>query len=167
MKTPTKALILGLALLGPLAAYAEPAAPPAPKANDAGPGTGGPWGEHGRRHMQERLDQLHKELKLTPEQEADWKAFSEKLDAAKKERKEARPDGEDLRKLSAPDRLEKMIEFGKARQAAMEEVLAATKTFYGKLTPEQRKTFDDLTPFGERAPHGKGHHGGPRGMGPK
>jgi protein CpxP len=163
MKTPTQALILGLALLGPLAAYAEPAAaPPAPKANDAGPG--GPWGEHGRRHMQERLDQLHKELKLTPEQEADWKTFSEKLDEAKKERKEARPDGEALRKLSAPERLEKMIEFGKARQAAMEEVLAATKTFYAKLTPEQKKTFDDLTPFGERAPHGKGH-GGPHRMG--
>lgn len=165
MKTHTKALMLGLALLGPVAAYAEPPTPPAAEAGDTGPGPGG-WAEHGQRHMQERLDQLHKELKLTAEQEADWKTWSEKVGEAKKDRKEARPDFEALRKLPAPDRLEKMIEFGKARQEAMEEVLDATKTFYGKLTPEQRKTFDDMLPFGERAPHWKGR-GGPRGMGQK
>lgn len=163
MKTHTKALILGLALLGPVAAHAEP---PAPPAAEPGRGPGGPWGEHGHRYTQERLDQLHKELKLTPEQEADWKAWSDKVSEARKDRKEARPDHEALGKLPAPERLEKMIEFGKARQAALEEVLAATKTFYGKLTPEQRKTFDDLTPFGERAPHWKGRRG-PHGQGPK
>jgi heme/copper-type cytochrome/quinol oxidase subunit 3 len=54
----------------------------------------------------------------------------------------------------------KMNEFGKTRQAAMEDILTATRTFYASLTPQQRKTFDDLTPFGERAP--KWHHGGPR-----
>lgn len=157
MKTQTKALILGLALFAPVAAYAEPPAPPASEAGNAGPG--GPWGEHGQRHMQERLDQLHKELKLTSEQEADWKIWSDAVSEAKKDRKEARPDFEALRKLPAPERLEKMIEFGKARQAALEEVLDATKTFYGKLTPEQRKTFDDLMPFGERGPHMKGRRG--------
>jgi periplasmic protein CpxP/Spy len=107
------------------------------------------------------LAQLHKELKLTSAQEADWKTWSDKVNQVRAAKKEARPDLETLRKLSAPDRLQKMIEFGKTRHAAaMEDILTATRTFYATLTPEQRKTFDDLTPFGERAL--KWHHGGPR-----
>jgi Spy/CpxP family protein refolding chaperone len=156
MNFAPKALILGLALLGPLAAHGETAPP---VATTEEPGPAGSWGEHGKRRMQERLDQLHKDLKLTGEQEGDWKAWFDKVNEAKQERREHRPDLEALGKLSAPERLEKMIEFGKARQAALEEVLGATKTFYGKLTPEQRKTFDDRMPFGERAPHWRGRSG--------
>ena len=52
-------------------------------------------------------------------------------------------------------RAQEVIETGE-----MEDILTATRTFYATLTPEQRKTFDDLTPFGERAP--KWHHGGQR-----
>lgn len=167
MKPYAKPLVIGLACLsiaapGPL--FAEEPPPPGPGA--FGGGHGGPWGEHGGQRLEERLTRLQKELKLTPAQEADWKTFSDKARQARAERREARPDFAALKQLPAPERLEKMIEWGKARLAGLEEMLAATKTFYATLTPEQRKTFDDLTPFGEQGPKwghgGKRRHGGPR-----
>ncbi len=161
MKSYAKPLCIGLTLLSLAAAgpsWAE--APAAPAPNGIGAEPGGPWGGHKERFIAERLAQLHTELKLAPAQEADWKTWSGKVDQARSEKKEARPDFEAMKKLPAPDRLQKMIEFGKARQAALEDILAATKTYYATLSPEQRKVFDDLMPLGERGP--KWHHGGPR-----
>lgn len=140
MAIPTKKLLLALALFIPLSAIAETTPPSADTPDMARAG-------HGPGQMRARLDQLHNDLKLTPAQEADWKAWVARIDEAKQERKEARPDFRALRELPAPDRLQKMIDFAKARVAAMEETLAATKTFYNTLTPEQRKTFDALAPF--------------------
>lgn len=155
MKRQIPALMLGLILLGPLATSVE-AAPPASDKGSTANDHGSPWGEHGK-HLQERLDQIHKELKLAPGQETDWKIWA---DAVQQTKKEAHPDFESFKKLSAPDRLQKLIDYGKERQARMEEILSATKSFYGTLSPDQRKTFDDLTPFGERGPKWMGR-GGP------
>lgn len=163
MKTCTKPLAIGLALLslaaaGPVLAEETPASDPGGFAGEPG----GPWGANRERFIEERMAQLHKELKLTSAQEADWQTWSDKVNQARAAKKEARPDFEALRKLPAPDRLQKMIDFGKTKQAELENILAATKTFYATLTPEQRKTFDDLMPFGERGPKGRHGHGGPR-----
>ncbi len=152
----TGLILLSLGMGGTVLAETSPA-PATPNAAGAEPGG---WGDHKGQRLAERLAQLHSELKLTQAQEVDWKTWSDKVNQVKAEKREARPDFEALGKLPAPDRLQKMIEFSKARQAGMEEVLAATKTFYAALTPDQRKAFDDLTPFGARAP--KWHHGGPR-----
>lgn len=158
MKTYARNLI-GLTLLS-LAAmvpgFAEEPPPPCP-GGDYPAEYGGHRGEHRGRFSEERLTQIHRELKLTTAQEADWKAFTDKVREVRAEKKEARPDFEALRTLPAPDRLQKLIEFGKARQAGLEEILTATRSFYGILTPEQRKTFDDLAPFGSHAP--KWRHG--------
>ncbi|HEY0584631.1 MAG TPA: Spy/CpxP family protein refolding chaperone, partial [Pseudoduganella sp.] len=61
----------------------------------------------------------------------------------------------------APERMEKRIEMAKARLARMESNLAATKTFYATLTPEQQKVFDEKAGrFGHHR-HGRmmRHHG--------
>lgn len=161
MRTYPKVLAIGLTLLtlsmaGPVRAEETPG--PGPGGFVGEPG--GPWGANRERFIEERMAQLHKELKLTSAQEADWQAWSDKVNQARAAKKEARPDFETLRKLPAPDRLQKMIDFGKTKQAELEDILTATKTFYATLTPEQRKTFDDLMPFGERGP-GRHGHGGP------
>ena len=170
MKPYAKPLLIGLTLLsltasGPLFAQEPP--PPGPGDFDGGPG--GSWGEKRGQFIEERLTKLHEALKLTPAQEADWKAFTDKARASRAGKKEARPDFAALKQLTAPERLEKLVEWGKVRLAHLEETLAATQTFYATLTPEQKKTFDDLTPFGEHGPKwghgrhgGKGHRGGPR-----
>jgi len=165
MKSYPKALLISLALLAPVAMSAEPGQAN-PESGTYGQGPGGPRGEHGKRFIEERMAELHKELKLTPAQEADWNTWSAKIKEIREAKKQSRPDREAMKNLPAPERLEKMIAHNKAKQTYLEEALAATKTFYATLTPEQRKVFDDKTPFGGRA-HKWKHHGGPRQPGAK
>jgi protein CpxP len=156
MKIHTKAMILGLILLGPLAAES------APRRGEPGPPGERPGSfraEHGQHYTQERLDQLHGELKLTPAQEEAWNTWSGKINRAEQAQKEARPDFEALKQMPAPDRLQKLIDFSRVHVASMEEILAATKDFYATLNPDQRKSFDDFAPLGARAPKGMGRRG--------
>lgn len=118
------------------------------------------------RHEQ-RLDTLKLALQLKPNQQDAWKAFeaaSQRPDVSSMER----PDRDELAKLPAPERLEKMLALKQShqaeRQAHMQSRLKATQEFYGQLNPEQRKVFDELTPsaFGQRGGHRDerhGHHG--------
>lgn len=164
MKLHREAWLAGLAL------FVLGLAGPIQAANPEAPSPGGmeslPPGTQGERYITERLAQIHAELKLAPAQEADWKIFSDRVAKVHAEKKEAHPDFDAIGKLSAPDRLQKLIDAGKARQAMLEDVLTATKTFYATLSAEQRKVFDDLTPLGERAPRwrrgGPGHRGAPK-----
>lgn len=102
--------------------------------------------------MRERhLASLHDELKLTAQQESAWKKFTAnqpKLD------KSTRPDPDEMDKLNAPQRLEKMLEHMRAVEKEMTTHLASLKEFYAVLTPQQQKIFDDEIP---------GHDGGHRG----
>lgn len=107
-----------------------------------------------------RLEKLHADLKLVPDQEAAWKAWSEPMLQRAATMKERRPDFEAMSKLPAPERMDKMLERMKTHQKDMEAGVAATKTFYGTLNPEQRQVFDRFQPFGE-------HRGGRGGSGGK
>ncbi|MEI7995834.1 MAG: Spy/CpxP family protein refolding chaperone [Methylococcaceae bacterium] len=55
-----------------------------------------------------------------------------------------------------PDRMEKMLAFPQEHIARQELRLAATKTFYSTLTPEQRKIFDKDFNFEHHGHFGKG-----------
>ena len=98
--------------------------------------------EHHSKMMEQHHKQLHDALKLTSEQEAGWKKLMES--------EEPRPSTsgagqrEDWAKLSTPERAEKMLELGKARQEHMAEYVAALKGFYATLSVEQKKTFEDM-----------------------
>ena len=124
------------------------------KGGDCGPmGYGmkdGPKAERMKERMQERhqarQEQLHKDLKLTAAQEPAWKAFTENSGPQADWKF---PDRDAMDKLTAPERMEKMLEMSKQHQAYMAERLEAMKTFYAVLTPEQKKVFDE-------------HHAGPR-----
>lgn len=97
---------------------------------------------------------LHDKLKLTAAQEPAWAAYTAamtpKLPAA-------RPDRAALAQLSTPELMEKRQEMHKQMLAQQETRLAALKTFYAQLTPEQQKTFDAA------AKHHRGRFGGHRG----
>jgi Spy/CpxP family protein refolding chaperone len=92
--------------------------------------------------MQKHIAELHDKLKLTPQQEPAWKTF---IDAVKpgEMKMPSEQDRKAMDQLSAPDRMEKHLQMMKERMAKMESRLAALKTFYATLTPEQQKTFDD------------------------
>ncbi len=91
--------------------------------------------------FEDRQILLHAKLKLTPEQEAAWNTFVEKVKPAAGEGFE-RPDPEELAKLTAPERMEAMLARMKSREERMTTHLAAVKEFYAVLTPEQQKVFD-------------------------
>jgi protein CpxP len=106
-------------------------------------------------HRAKRLAELHAALKLSSSQEAAWNTF---VNATKPAQKANRPDRAAWASLPAPARMEKMIELSKERTARMEQQLAAVKTFYATLTPEQKKVFDQQTSRGFDGEH-HGKHG--------
>lgn len=112
----------------------------------------GPMGGHARGDMVERMKQhqqrVHDALKLTPQQQGAWTKFQESHPFM---RADLRPDPAELAKLSAPERAEKMLERQKQHQEAMTQHVAALKEFYGQLTPEQQKIFDEQTRYNQRA----------------
>ena len=154
-----KGIVAGMIVLGlggaSIAAYAD--------RGGCGPMGAGPasFGERGRSpeqmkaHFEKRKTDLHDKLKLNASQEAAWKNYLGKVGPMEPG---ARPDRAEMQKLSAPERMEKMLGFMKERENRMANVAAATKEFYAVLTPEQQKVFNDE--FGGGYGHGK-HRRGP------
>jgi Spy/CpxP family protein refolding chaperone len=89
--------------------------------------------------MAKHLAELHDKLKLSATQEPAWKTFT---DAITPGALPAHPDRAAMEKMTAPERMEKMLALSKERQVKMESHLAALKTFYAVLTPEQKKIVD-------------------------
>ncbi|MBS0308610.1 MAG: Spy/CpxP family protein refolding chaperone [Proteobacteria bacterium] len=100
-------------------------------------------------HMAKRQAALHDKLKLTAAQEPAWQTFAASMTPPPRD---ARPDRNEWKNMSAPDRMEKMLAKMKERETKMGEHLAAMKTFYAQLTPEQQKVFND------NVGKGMGHH---------
>lgn len=148
--TLRKTIVLGLAALGMAASIgvqAQNAATPVPE------------GRHGHALSQEqrqakwaemkakRQARLHDALKLTPAQEPAWATFTAAMHPGARPAPGMHPD---WKSLPAPQRMEMAIERSKQRSAMMETRLAALKTFYAVLTPEQQKLFDQASARGHR-----------------
>jgi hypothetical protein len=104
-------------------------------------------------HFAERLAKLHTKLNLQASQEAAWTAFAAAITPSTLP---VHPGGADL-SLPAPERAQKMLDGLKQHEAIATAHVAALKTFYAALSPEQQKTFD--ANFKMMRPHGpRGHH---------
>ncbi len=162
-RTLVASLLASASLLAAAQSTPAPASPAAPAAHPHGPGMGGMEGMHGpmdpakmkdmmaKRHAQ-RMAEFKTVLRITPAQEGAWTAFTAAMTPpdgmmgphhSPEERAKMR---DEFDKLSTPERLEKMRALRKDRQAkmdaAMDKRLAAVKTFYAQLSPEQQKVFD-------------------------
>ena len=104
--------------------------------------------------IEKRQQKLHEALKLTANQEPAWKAY---IAAIAPRQDIARVDRASFKELNATQRAEKRLEFSKARIAHQETRLAALKTFYATLTPEQQKVFDEHSMHGKRKGHQHRH----------
>lgn len=103
-----------------------------------------PMGHHHGRHekmLEQHHKLLHEALKLTPAQEPAWTKL---METERPNPAAGMGASEDWAKLKAPERAEKMLELGKARQERMAEHVAALKVFYAALTAEQQKVFDEF-----------------------
>lgn len=108
----------------------------------AGPACDPMWHQQERhaKMKEQHHQQLHAALKLAPEQEPGWS----KLIESERFKPGMPSKQEDWSTLKAPERAERMLELAKARHEKMIEHTAALKAFYGTLTPEQQKIFDDF-----------------------
>lgn len=100
--------------------------------------------EHGgAARFEKHMAKLHDALKLTATQEAGWAEFSRKMKPATTEKPAMdKPGAQDWQSLSTPDRLDKMLEHMKSHEKQLAEHAAAVRAFYGTLTTDQQKTFD-------------------------
>ncbi len=153
MNVLRKSILIGFTVLGMAAAHAQDAAP-------AGGHDKAATTEQRRAKMSEmyakRQAKLHDQLKLTAQQESAWATYQAAIKPAMPDG--PRPERGAFAKMSAPDRLSKMIEMTKQREATMEKHLTALTAFYGQLTPEQKAVFDDRAMGGKHG--GFGHRGG-------
>uniref|UniRef100_E6QQD8 LTXXQ motif family protein n=1 Tax=mine drainage metagenome TaxID=410659 RepID=E6QQD8_9ZZZZ len=97
---------------------------------------------------QKHLEHLKSVLKITPDEEPAWQAYTEKVHIQVKKMTENRElmHHEHLDKtITTPDRMEEIAGNMKARAQDMAEMADATKMLYDKLTPEQRAEFDQTT----------------------
>ncbi len=180
MKILNKCLIAGIAAVGMSGAILGTAiAAPADSGYDGcpmnmgGPGPGNCYVDQDNRgyHMerwhhyrQQRQTALHDQLKLNADQEKAWKNYLAVVDANYNSWKPI--SRAEIEKMTAPQRMQIMLDRMKEREGKMANQLTALKTFYNKLTPEQQKTFDNESLF-YRGYHrgggygGYGHRGGP------
>jgi periplasmic protein CpxP/Spy len=103
----------------------------------------GKWEDKFKAMRIKYLEMLHEKMKITPQQEAAWKAFNEATAPTPRPPMQIADARNDKDNLTAPQQLEKMIAHHKERQAEMEKHLSALKNFYAVLSPEQQKIFDE------------------------
>jgi Spy/CpxP family protein refolding chaperone len=117
----------------------------------------GKFAEKMKERMAKHQAEMHDKLKLSAAQEPAWKTYVASM--APPAAMPQRPSRADMEKMSAPERMEKMLAMMKEHEAHMSQRLAAMKTFYAVLSPEQKKVFNDNFRMMHGRRHG-GHHDG-------
>lgn len=124
-----------------------------------GAGRGGMWSNPAAA-VEGHLAALKVELKITPDQDTAWQAFTTKARQQADtmiERRTQMFSQAPATTQSAPDRLAQRAEFAKQRIADMETMATAVKDLYAVLTPEQKAFADRQLAYG---PMGSGMGGG-------
>ena len=165
----TSLLLAGLIAGAAFTAQAQPAGAANPPQTIAAPTSqaqGAPRADRAERRVQrmqvrraQRLAALKVMLKLTPQQEGAWDAFSSAAQPSAEALQRRVSMRTDLRTLPTPERIDRMRELRHVRDAAMDQRFDAAKTFYAQLSAEQQKTFDEnAMRDGRMGQHGR-HHG--------
>ena len=116
-----------------------------------------------------RMAALKERLKISPAQEDAWNQFASAMQPPAHP-PEPGADRHALKRLTTPERLDRMQAMHAERQTRMAARNQAIKQFYSQLSAEQQKVFDQQTARGhgpehgpKHSPHkacgGKGHHG--------
>lgn len=161
-------LLISATLLASVSAMAQtPAATDPPAATTQTRGSGANHAPMDKLHAMwrqrhaQQLTALQRSLKLQPEQDAAWTAFTSSMTPHPHE--DHRQRMAEMAQLTTPERIDKMTALKAEHDAEMHKHAQATKTFYASLSDEQKKIFDQHTAKFMR-PMGSEHHGGPGHM---
>lgn len=100
--------------------------------------------------MAQRLEQLKADLKLKPNQEGAWQAYTAKLKEQGEKMKALHQQARADTQLTLPQRLDRRADFMKQQQAGLDERAATLKALYASLTAEQQATMDQHFSSGKR-----------------
>jgi hypothetical protein len=133
MKTVT---LLGILLLAAAPVMAQPAAPdlkPAPGTEATGP------------HVDQRIEQMHRRLRIRPDQEAAWNAFAQVMRSNAAATEQAyHQHAANVGTLSAVDNLRAFTQIEQTRVQGLQALLASFETLYGGLSADQKQTADAI-----------------------
>ena len=142
-----KFAVFAVMLLASGPALAQPAAPPPAAAS----------GATVESRVDQRAAQMHRRLKITPEQEAAWNAFAKVMrdkvtstDEAYKQRAAS------IATMSAPDNMQNFARLEQARAQGVQNLTTAFQTLYDMLSDDQKKTADAMfRHYGNHDGHGR------------
>lgn len=156
-----KAFVILAATLSMSGAFAQSAAPSAPAtATAAAASSADVRAAQHQQRVEERINWLHSQLKITPEQEPQWKAFADVMRSNGQTMAglyKQRVEGESTR--NALDDMKQYAQITQAHADDMQKLVSAFEPLYTSLSPEQ-KTLADQTfrRSPEHGPAGKPAH---------
>lgn len=151
---PSLALAAMLALPGAAFAQATPQAaiPPTPA-----PQAAAPAGQTAPRHLtpqavEQHIDRLHAQLRITPAQQQQWDQFAQVMrDNAANMRQAVEQRGAQLASMTAAQDMQSYAQLAQQHAQDMQKLSAAFQTLYDSMSPEQKQTADAV--FRGRAVH--------------
>lgn len=103
---------------------------------------------HGDSHVQARITQLHKELKITKDQESDWSALAQDMrDNAHAMASEMQARAT-TKAMNAVDNLKSYAKIADTHAEGLKKIVPDFEKLYASMSPAQKKTAD--TVFNQR-----------------
>jgi periplasmic protein CpxP/Spy len=98
--------------------------------------------------VEQRIDHLHTEMRITPEQEGKWASVAQAIrdnDANMEKLIDNEEQREDQNETTtAVDDLETSVQFAQARLDGLKNLAAAFKQLYASMSDEQKKNADEI-----------------------
>jgi protein CpxP len=113
--------------------------------------------------VEQRIAQLHAQLKITPDQESKWNAVAQAMrdNAANMEKLVAEKRQKGPQNMTAVDDLQTYQEFAQAHVDGLKNLTSSFKSLYGAMSDDQKKNADQVfAKFSRGAPGNAPAHNG-------
>ena len=132
------------------------AASPAALAQNAAPSTGLPPKVESR--VQQHIEQLHKQLEITPSQQSEWDQFAQVMQQNAADMRSAIDKrGQELNSMTAPQNMQSYTHLAEVHAEDLRRLTAAFAKLYDAMKPQQRQNADEV--FRYRAANMAHRHG--------
>jgi periplasmic protein CpxP/Spy len=156
------ALLAGVALMAlPGAAMAQSTAtPPSASAPAGAPTAPGATAQPGapapsttaEQHVEARIKQLHGQLKITAAQDSQWNQFAQTMrDNARDMDEAAEQRAQQFATMSAVENMQSYEKLAEDHVQHLQKLIPAFQTLYDAMSPEQKKTADQVFRAGAEA----------------
>lgn len=153
LKPITHAAVLLASLALPLAAFAQTAPPAASSAApkvappNATPGSNGPTAQRHdmTRRVDQRIDQLHSELHITPAQQAEWDQFAQVMrDNAHGMDQMLDQRGAQLASMNAAETMQSYAQLAEQHATDVQKLASAFQPLYDSMSAGQKQNADTV-----------------------